>query len=100
MWVFVCAKAIKNGNSRGASDEASTEVLVIGYQRKGAAFGDTMTIEQFAARWRGPLVLIGPDDPHSFHVNAKAGNMIKELNIPRERWEFIDGHGQDVGDDQ
>ena len=42
------------------------EVLVIGYNEKGAAFGGTTTIEAFAEKFHGPVVLVGPDSADSF----------------------------------
>lgn len=65
------------------------EVLVVGYQQKGAKFGGTTTIEEFAKRFHGPLVLVGPDTPNHFYLNQKARDMVKDLEIPEGNWEFI-----------
>ncbi len=65
------------------------EVLVIGYQQKGAVFGGTTTIEDFAKRFQGPIVLVGPDSPNTFYVNEKARALIGELNIPAENCELL-----------
>jgi hypothetical protein len=65
------------------------EVLVIGYQERNADFGGTTTIEKFADKFNGPVVLIGPDDPNSFYINDKAKEMVDELNIPSGKWQLI-----------
>lgn len=67
------------------------EVLVIGYDSKGAQFGGTGTIEEFASRFHGPLVLIGPDSPEEFYVNAKAKEILGDLNIPEARCKELNG---------
>jgi hypothetical protein len=66
------------------------EVLVIGYQGPGTPFGGATTIEKFARRFRGAVVLVGPDDPHSFYVNKQAEEMLGRLNIPKDRWRPLD----------
>jgi hypothetical protein len=65
------------------------DVLVIGYQEKGANFGGTTTVEEFASRFHGPLVLVGPDAPDHYYVNEKAKAMLGELNIPAEKCELL-----------
>ena len=65
------------------------EVLVIGYQAKGADFGGTTTIEEFASRFHAPLVLVGPDAPDHFYVNKKAADMADQLDLPEGKWELL-----------
>lgn len=65
------------------------DVLVIGYQEKGADFGGTTTIEEFASRFHGPLVLVGPDAPDQYYVNEQAKAILGELNIPAEKCELL-----------
>jgi hypothetical protein len=65
------------------------EVLVIGYLTKGAAFGGTTTIESFARRSRGPVVLVGPSSPNSFHLNEAAEKRLIDLMIPDGQWRRI-----------
>lgn len=65
------------------------DVLVIGYKEKGAAFGGKTTIEEFASKFRGPIVLIGPDGANSFHVNGHARKMLDELLITDGQWKPI-----------
>lgn len=67
------------------------DVLVIGYQAKGAKFGGTTTIEEFGRKFHGPLVLVGPDAPDHYYVNEKAREMLKDLNIPEGKWEPLNG---------
>lgn len=62
------------------------EVLICGYEAKGAKFGGTQSIEDFASRFRGPLVLVGPNSRDSYYINAKAIERLLELGIPAGRW--------------
>ena len=65
------------------------DVLVIGYQEKGANFGGNATIEEFASRFHGPLILVGPDAPDHFFLNEKAKALLGELEIPEGKWELL-----------
>jgi len=65
------------------------EVLVIGYQGKGAAFGGTTTIDKFAAGFKAPVILVGPDAPDSFFINRPARDMLGDLMIPDDKWTMI-----------
>lgn len=65
------------------------EVLVIGYKAKGADFGGTTTIEAFAEKFKGPVVLVGPDAADAFYVNEHAEKRINDLMIPNGRWKRI-----------
>jgi len=65
------------------------EVLIIGYQGKGADFGGTTTIEEFAKRFHGPLVLVGPDAPDHFVLNGKAKEILDQLELPAGKWELL-----------
>ena len=64
---------------------------MIGYQGKGADFGGTTTVEKFAKRFHGPLVLVGPDAPDSFYINDKARAILSELKIPDGKWKLLNG---------
>jgi hypothetical protein len=66
------------------------EILVIGYNAKGAAFGGTTTIEAFCKHFKGPVILIGPDSPDSFHVNEHAEQRLADLQIPDGKWKRIE----------
>jgi hypothetical protein len=65
------------------------DVLVIGYQAKGADFGGTTTIEEFVKKFHGPVILVGPDAPDHFFVNSRAQAMLDELGLPEGKWELI-----------
>lgn len=65
------------------------EVLVVGYKAKGAAFGGTTTIDEFAAKFKGPVILVGPDAPDSFYVNEPAEKMLGDLMIPDGKWKKL-----------
>lgn len=67
------------------------DVLVIGYDAKGADFGGTTTIEEFAHRFYGPLVLVGPDNPDEFYLNDKAQAIANQLGIPKRKWKPLNG---------
>lgn len=66
------------------------EVLVIGYKGKGADFGGTTTIEAFADKFKGPVVLVGPDAPDAFYLNEAAEQRIGDLMIPDGKWKRIE----------
>jgi len=65
------------------------ELLVIGYNAMGAAFGGTTTIEAFASKFKGPVVLVGPDAPDSFYLNQPAVEMVDQLLVPEGKWKHI-----------
>lgn len=67
------------------------EVLVVGYNAKGADFGGTTTIEEFAHRFHGPLVLVGPDSANEFYINEKAKSILDQLEIPDGNWKLLNG---------
>jgi hypothetical protein len=62
------------------------EVLVIGYKEKGAPFGGTTTIEAFAGKFHGPVVLVGPSSPDQYAINEPAQKRLSELLIPDGKW--------------
>jgi len=66
------------------------EVLVIGYKEKGAAFGGTTTIEEFCSKFKGPVVLVGPEMPESFFINEPARDRLADLLIPDGKWKLIE----------
>jgi hypothetical protein len=65
------------------------EILVIGYKGKGAAFGGTTTIEEFAAKFHGPVILVGPEASDSFYLNEAAQQRLGDLMIPDGKWQLI-----------
>jgi hypothetical protein len=66
------------------------EVLVIGYNAKRADFGGTTKIEDFAAKFKGPVVLVGPDAPDSFYLNQPASDRFNDLLIPAGKWTRVE----------
>lgn len=66
------------------------EVLVIGYNEKGADFGGTTSIEYFASEFKAPVVLVGPDAPDSFHINRLAEKRLEVLLLPEGRWHRVE----------
>jgi hypothetical protein len=66
------------------------EVLVVGYNGKGAAFGGTTTIEAFSAKFQGPVVLVGPDASDSYYINSAAERILTDLLVPEGKWHKID----------
>jgi hypothetical protein len=66
------------------------EILVIGYNGKGAAFGGTTTIEEFTAKFKGPVVLVGPDSPDSYCINGPAEQRVDELLLLSGKWKRIE----------
>jgi hypothetical protein len=66
------------------------EVLVIGYKAKGADFGGTTTIEAFAEKFKGPVVLVGPDAPDTFYLNDAAEKRVGDLMIADGKWKRIE----------
>jgi hypothetical protein len=69
--------------------QGAYEVLVIGYNHKGAAFGGKEPIESFATKFKAPVVLIGPENPDSFYLNELAMQRLSELMIPTGKWKKI-----------
>ncbi len=61
------------------------EVLVIAYNGKNADFGGTTTIEEFASKFKGPVVLIGPDSADTYYLNQTAEQMLDDLLIPKDK---------------
>jgi len=62
------------------------EVLVIGYNEKGASFGGNTSIEEFASQFKAPVVLVGPDSPTSIFLNKAAAERVADLNLGDAKW--------------
>jgi hypothetical protein len=65
------------------------EILVIGYLGKDAGFAGTTTIEAFAQKFHGPVVLVGPEAADSYFLNEPAEKRLADLSIPDGRWRRI-----------
>jgi len=61
------------------------QVMVVGYVGYGAAFGNH-SIETFAYRFNGPIVLVGPERPDQLHVNPPARLVTWRLGLSDDNW--------------
>jgi hypothetical protein len=77
------------GELRKCFRKGDYEVLVIGYQAPGAAFGGTTTIDDFAKKFAAPVILVGPEASDSFYINAKAEAILDQLDLPEGKWKMI-----------
>ncbi|NQT17737.1 MAG: universal stress protein [Planctomycetes bacterium] len=64
------------------------QVLVLAYPGYGAAFG-VDTVESFAYRFNGPVVLVGPDRPGQLCLNPPAGVVSWRLGLSQKDWTFL-----------
>jgi hypothetical protein len=62
------------------------QVMVLGYLAYQAPFGDC-SIESFAYRFNGPLVLVGPRRPDQFYLNPPATLVRWQLGLSDDAWE-------------
>jgi hypothetical protein len=62
------------------------QILVLGYVGRDAAFAGK-PIEEFAESFICPVVLVGPDHPRQFHLNAGAVLMHEKLGLPAGEWQ-------------
>ncbi len=60
-------------------------VMVLTYVGYGAAFGDD-SIEAFAHRFNGPVVLVGPDRPNQLYLNSPARLVSWRLGLSEDGW--------------
>jgi len=67
------------------------DILVIGYEKQGASFGGTTTIEAFASEFKAPVVLVGPDSPDTLYLNKAAAERVNDLISPAEQhWHILE----------
>ena len=64
------------------------DVLVLGYMDRGADFGGQI-IERFAANFKVPVVMVGPDKPNSYHLNNRAVDIVDQLGLKEGEWSLI-----------
>jgi len=69
--------------------KAEFAILVIGYEKQGAAFGGSTDVEKFAKKFRGPVILVGPSRPDSYYLNAPAERRLVDLMIRQGQWQRI-----------
>jgi hypothetical protein len=61
------------------------QVMVLGYLGYSATFGND-SIEAFAYRFNGPIVLVGPDRPNQFYLNPPASLVSWRLGLSDDDW--------------
>jgi hypothetical protein len=61
------------------------QVMVLGYPGHGATFGND-SIEAFAYRFNGPIVLVGPNRPNQLYLNPPACLVSWRLGLSDEDW--------------
>lgn len=61
------------------------QVMVLAYLGYGATFG-VDTIENFAYRFNGPIVLVGPDRPGQLYLNPPAEVVSWRLSLSQHDW--------------
>ncbi len=64
------------------------DVLVMGYIEKGTDFGGQV-IEDFAAKFKAPVIMVGPDKPNSYFINQQAKDIIDQLKIKDDEYTLI-----------
>jgi hypothetical protein len=64
------------------------QILILGYPGHEARFAGK-PMEEFADSFVCPVVLVGPDDPRQFHLNAGAALIQERLDLPEGSWEKI-----------
>jgi len=64
------------------------QVMVVGHLGPGARFGDD-TIESFAHRFNGPIVLVGPDRPNQLYLNPPAALVSWQLGLAEDDWQSL-----------
>src|SRR5271157_4724646 len=65
------------------------DILVIGYEKHGAKFGGTTTIEDFALDFKAPVVLVGPDFPDTLFLNQGSAERVNDLIISGKQWKVL-----------
>ena len=65
------------------------QLMVLGYLGYGAPFGDD-TMETFAYRFNGPLVLVGPDRPDQLYLNPPARLVGWRLGLSEGDWTSLE----------
>ncbi len=61
------------------------QVMVLGCQAYGARFGNH-SIETFAYRFNGPVVLVGPERPDQIYLNPPARVVSWQLGLSDDEW--------------
>lgn len=64
------------------------QLLVVPCPEKGIMFGN-VTVEEFAAGFISPTLLVGPDFPRQVCYNKPAGMMLDKLGVDYQNWETL-----------
>ena len=64
------------------------QAMVLGYLEHGAPFGRD-SIEVFAYRFNGPIVLVGPDRPNQLYLNPPATLVSWQLGLAEDEWQSL-----------
>jgi hypothetical protein len=64
------------------------QVMVVGYLDYGATFGDD-SIENFAYRFNGPIILVGPRRPDQLCLNPPAKLVSWQLGLSEDDWTVL-----------
>jgi len=65
------------------------DLLIMGYLERGTDFGG-QKVETFAAQFRVPVVMVGPDRPNTFYLNNRAIEIVDQLGIGTGDWHPIE----------
>lgn len=65
------------------------QILVLGYPGTHARFAGK-ALEEFADSFVCPVILVGPDGPEQFHLNAGAVFIQEKLGLPEGSWQKIE----------
>lgn len=69
--------------------EREFQILVLGYPGPGATFAGK-PMEEFADSFVCPVILVGPDHPEQFYLNAGAALIHDKLGLPEGSWGKIE----------
>ena len=65
------------------------QILVLGYPGPDATFAGK-PMEEFADSFVCPVILVGPEEPGQFYLNAGAALIHDKLGLPEGSWEKIE----------
>jgi hypothetical protein len=65
------------------------QILILGYPGSEATFAGK-PLEEFADSFVCPVVLVGPDSPETFYLNAGAALIHDKLGLPEGSWHKIE----------
>jgi hypothetical protein len=85
---FRVCKDLAATELRRCSFREEYQAMMLGYLDYGAPFGDD-SIEVFAYRFNGPIVLVGPDRPDQFYLNPPATLVSSQLGLTDDEWEAL-----------